>query len=121
MARISNKKGVPVNNQNRPDQAQNLGYQWLPRFMYNAGNANSTTGKGNKTMGKFFSFVAGLMSGALVGASAVLLLTPTSGEQLRADARARWEQVMQEAQQAKDATRREKELQFERMKASGKF
>ena len=72
-------------------------------------------------MNKFFSFIAGLMSGSLVGASAVLLLTPTSGEQLRADVKARWEQVMQEARQARDTTRREKELQFERMKESGKF
>jgi gas vesicle protein len=73
------------------------------------------------TMKKFFSFVGGLMSGTIVGATVTLLLTPTSGEQLRADAQARWEQVLHEARQAKEQTRQEKELQFERMKEAGKF
>lgn len=72
-------------------------------------------------MSKFFSFVAGTMSGAVVGAAAVLLLTPTSGEQLRADAIARWEEVIREAQQAKEEVRRQKEREFERMKAQGKL
>lgn len=73
------------------------------------------------TMSKFFSFLGGLMSGTIVGATVTLLLTPSSGEQLRADAQARWEQVLHEARQAKEQTRLEKELEFERMKNSGKF
>jgi gas vesicle protein len=73
------------------------------------------------TMKNFFGFVAGLMSGTIVGATVTLLLTPSSGEQLRADAQARWEQVLHEARQAKERTRQEKELQFERMKEAGKF
>lgn len=59
-------------------------------------------------MSKFFSFVAGLMSGTVVGATVTLLLTPSSGEQLRADAQARWEQVLYEARQAKSTRARKK-------------
>lgn len=70
-------------------------------------------------MSKFFSFVAGAMSGAVVGAVAALLMTPASGEQLRADAVARWEEAMNEAQQAKEAVQQQKEREFERMKAQG--
>ncbi|HZD11483.1 MAG TPA: YtxH domain-containing protein [Candidatus Binatia bacterium] len=72
-------------------------------------------------MSKLFSFVAGLLSGSVVGATAALLLAPESGEQLKADARARWQQVLTEAELARERTRREMELQFERMKESGKF
>jgi gas vesicle protein len=67
-------------------------------------------------MNKIFSFLAGSLCGALVGGAAAILLTPASGEQLRADAQARWQQAMQEAQQAMDETRRELEAQFEQMK-----
>jgi gas vesicle protein len=38
-------------------------------------------------MSKFFSFVAGTMMGAAVGAAMALLLTPYSGEELRELAR----------------------------------
>jgi gas vesicle protein len=67
-------------------------------------------------MNKIFSFLAGALCGALVGGAAAILLAPTSGEQLRADAQARWEQALQEAQQAMEETRRELEAQFEQMK-----
>lgn len=72
-------------------------------------------------MTKFFSFLAGVMSGTIVGATVTLLLAPSSGEQLRADAQARWEEIMREARQAREQTRAEKELEFERMKEAGKF
>lgn len=72
-------------------------------------------------MSKIFSFAAGLMSGSLVGAAAALLLTPKSGAALQAEARARWEQVLMEAEQARERTRREMEINFERMKESGKL
>lgn len=72
-------------------------------------------------MTKVFSFLAGVMSGTIVGATVTLLLAPASGEQLRADAQARWEQILHEARQAKEQTRMEKELEFERMKNAGKF
>jgi gas vesicle protein len=67
-------------------------------------------------MNKIFSFLAGALCGALVGATASLLFAPSSGEQLRADAQARWEQALHEAQEAMEETRRELEAQFEQMK-----
>lgn len=70
---------------------------------------------------KFFSFVAGLMSGSLVGAAAALLLTPKSGPALQAEARARWEQTLAEAEQARLRTQQELEMQFERMKRAGRI
>lgn len=72
-------------------------------------------------MSKFFSFAAGLMSGSLVGAAAALLLAPRSGPELQAEARARWDKVLAEAEIARERTRQELEMQFERMKESGKF
>ena len=67
-------------------------------------------------MRKLFSCLAGALCGALVGAVLVLLLTPASGEELRADAKARWEEAMQEAQRARDETKKRLEEQFEQMK-----
>jgi gas vesicle protein len=67
-------------------------------------------------MNKIFSFLAGSLCGALIGGTAALLFAPTSGDQLRADAHARWEQALQEAQEAMEETRRELEAQFEQMK-----
>ena len=64
-------------------------------------------------MNKLFSFLAGAMCGALVGSVTVLFLTPASGEQLRADARARIERALAEARQAMEETRQEMEAQFE--------
>lgn len=72
-------------------------------------------------MSKFFSFLSGLMSGTLVGATAALLLAPMSGEELQATAQARWEQALAEAKAAREQTRQRKELEFERMKEAGKF
>lgn len=72
-------------------------------------------------MSKFFSFIAGLMSGSVVGATAALLLAPMSGDELQATAQARLEQALQEAKAAQEQTRRQKELEFEQMKEAGKF
>lgn len=69
-------------------------------------------------MNKLFSFLAGMLCGALVGAVLVLLLTPASGEQLRSDAITRWETAMAEARQAMDDKRKEMEEQFQQMKSS---
>jgi gas vesicle protein len=65
---------------------------------------------------RLFSFLAGMMCGALVGATTALLLAPSSGEALRADAVARWEEALREARQAMEQTRRDLEAQFEQMK-----
>lgn len=67
-------------------------------------------------MNKVFSFLAGSLCGVLVGSVTALLLAPTSGEQLRADANARWEEAVRAANQAKEAKRLEMEVEFERMK-----
>lgn len=69
-------------------------------------------------MNKVFGFLAGGICGAIVGATAVLLFTPASGEQLRADAIARWESALHEARQAMQETQRDLESQFEQLRAS---
>ncbi|MBP8000018.1 MAG: YtxH domain-containing protein [Chloroflexi bacterium] len=70
-------------------------------------------------MNKFFSFVAGAMCGAVVGSVAALLLTPASGNELRAEATARWEDALREARQAMEEKRHELEAQYEQMKQGG--
>ena len=67
-------------------------------------------------MNKFFSFLAGAMCGALVGAVTALLLTPASGQQLRSDAGARWGLAMDEARRAMEEKQQELDTQFEQMK-----
>lgn len=67
-------------------------------------------------MNKLMSFLVGSLSGAVVGATIVLLTTPASGHQLRADAQSRVELALAEARQAMEETRRQKELEFELMK-----
>ena len=64
-------------------------------------------------MRRIFSFMAGALCGAVVGGVATLLLTPSSGEDLRAQADARWQDAKNEAQLAMDERRRELEDQFE--------
>ena len=71
-------------------------------------------------MNKLFSFLAGSMCGALVGAVTALLLTPASGEQLRDDAGARWQLAMTEARQAMAEKQQELDKQFEEMKKGKK-
>lgn len=68
-------------------------------------------------MNKLFSFLAGAMSGALVGAVTASLMAPTSGEAFREQALSRWENAKREAQQAMEQKRMELEAQFEQMKA----
>ncbi len=67
-------------------------------------------------MNKMLSFLAGVLCGAVVGATAALLSTPASGEQLRADATARVDLALSEARRAMEETRRQKELEFEMLK-----
>jgi len=67
-------------------------------------------------MNKMMSFMAGVMCGALVGATAALLLTPASGEELRLDVTHRWEEALAEARQAMEDTRYEMQAHLEQMK-----
>jgi gas vesicle protein len=67
-------------------------------------------------MNKVFSFMAGALCGALVGSVAALLLTPASGEQLKADAQNRWDMAVTDARRAMEDKRRELEIQFEQAK-----
>ncbi len=66
-------------------------------------------------MNKFFSFLAGIICGAIVGAGAALLFAPESGQELRADMVARWEDALREARQAMEQTRSDLQTQFEQM------
>lgn len=67
-------------------------------------------------MKKIFSFLAGALVGAAVGGIGVLLFTPSSGEDLRATAEARWNAALSEARMAQEEKQRELELQFEMAK-----
>lgn len=64
-------------------------------------------------MKRVFSFMAGALCGAVVGGVATLLLTPSSGEDLRSQAEAHWQNAKNEAQQAMEERQRELENQFE--------
>ena len=66
-------------------------------------------------MNKMFSFAAGAICGAIVGATAVLLLTPASGQNLRMEVVNRWEEALAEARQAMEETRSDLQSQFEQM------
>jgi len=66
-------------------------------------------------MNKVLNFMAGAICGALVGGVAALLLAPTSGEELRSDVTARWEEALAEAHQAMEDTRLQMQQQFEQM------
>lgn len=64
-------------------------------------------------MKKIFSFMAGALCGAVVGGVVTLLFTPASGQDLRSQAEAHWQNAKDEAQLAMDQRRRELESQFE--------
>lgn len=64
-------------------------------------------------MNRILSFFAGAFCGALVGAVTALLFTPASGDALRADAEARWQEALREANLAMEQRRQELEMQFQ--------
>ncbi|MCP5095223.1 MAG: YtxH domain-containing protein [Chloroflexi bacterium] len=74
------------------------------------------TDGGRKTMNKMFSFLAGALCGALVGATLTILLTPASGEELRGNVKSRWDAAIDEANKAREETKKRLESQFEQMK-----
>ena len=65
---------------------------------------------------RVMSFFAGALCGALVGSVTALLLTPASGETLKAEAAERWEEAMREARSAMVARRQQLEAEFEQAK-----
>ncbi|WP_420641909.1 YtxH domain-containing protein [Candidatus Leptofilum sp.] len=67
-------------------------------------------------MNKVFSFMAGAICGALVGGVTALLLTPSSGNDLREQAVNRWQTAKREAEEARTQTRHKLQTEFERMK-----
>lgn len=69
-------------------------------------------------MSKVFSFLAGAISGALVGAVTALLLTPASGEDLKADVAARIAAAKEEFQQAYNETYQNKEAEYQQLKGA---
>ena len=71
-------------------------------------------------MNKMLSFVAGAFCGAIVGATAALLLAPASGEDLRSEMVNRWDEALAEAKQAMEETRLELQTQFDQM-AKGSY
>ena len=63
-------------------------------------------------MNRVFSFMAGAISGALVGGVVVVLFTPASGEELKQGMVDRWNLALEEAQQAMEQRRIELETQY---------
>jgi gas vesicle protein len=67
-------------------------------------------------MNKVFGFLAGAMGGAIVGAVAVLLSTPRSGNDLRHLAQQRYNEMLAEGRKASTARRAELMNEYEAMK-----
>lgn len=67
-------------------------------------------------MRRFFSFLIGIISGAFVGAVAVLMFTPESGEDLRTQVRGRFQNLIEDVRTAAEEERRRLESQLEAFK-----
>jgi len=61
---------------------------------------------------RFLSFVIGLLSGSLVGAAAVILLTPQSGRDLRQGLATRYSEIMESGKQAMMERRQTLEAEY---------
>jgi gas vesicle protein len=68
-------------------------------------------------MGKVTGFLAGVMSGAIVGSVAALLLAPSSGRELQSRTRERFETLVEDARTAAETKRVQLEKQLEALKA----
>ena len=68
-------------------------------------------------MAKISGFLAGLMSGAIVGAVAALLLAPMSGSELQTQTRDQFNQLIEDARHAAETKRVQLEAQLEALKA----
>ena len=67
-------------------------------------------------MRKFFAFLAGMMSGAIVGAAVALLLAPMSGEALQAEINTRFAELKAEMETAVAEQEKKLRAEFERLK-----
>ena len=67
-------------------------------------------------MQKFFSFLAGIFSGLLVGAVGALLMAPMSGEELRTEAQARGNKLVEDIKSAVAEERQRLEEELEALK-----
>lgn len=70
-------------------------------------------------MRRLFSFLLGTASGALVGATLAILLTPASGEDLRSELRNRVTNFRDELKEAAQQRRAELERQLESLRYPG--
>ena len=68
-------------------------------------------------MQRTLSFLAGAVTGALVGATLMVLFTPTSGETIRSDLQNRVQRLRDEMQGAASNRRAEMEAQLARLRA----
>ena len=71
-------------------------------------------------MRKFFAFLLGTLSGSVVGAALALLLTPSSGDDLRAQVTGRYHTVQDDVRAAAVARRAELERQLQELRAPRK-
>ncbi len=67
-------------------------------------------------MGKLLVFVGGAMLGSLIGSAAALLLTPRSGEGLRAEARQRYQDAVAAGHRASEERKRQLIAEYEAMR-----
>ena len=67
-------------------------------------------------MQRFFSFLAGIFSGALVGAVVALLLAPLTGDEMRSEVQARADKLMQDIRTAVEDERKRLEGELEALK-----
>jgi gas vesicle protein len=68
-------------------------------------------------MSKITGFLAGMMSGAIVGSVAALLLAPMSGRELQMRAREELDHLVDDAKAAAETKRVQLESQLEALKA----
>jgi len=71
---------------------------------------------GEVVMRRMFSFLAGALCGAIVGAVAALLLAPASGLELRQDVRSRVDDLVAEGRRAAEDRRAELQAQLAALK-----
>lgn len=64
-------------------------------------------------MKKFVSFVTGVLMGSLVGATAALLLAPTTGDELRGQLKGKMNTLREELSEAMTASKVELEKKLE--------